>query len=398
MARARDLAGDANPGRQALQYNRGPAEGAATVTNARYNVFIDGARQGPAGNAALARAIAARYGIPAADLEQRFAAGRFRVKGNVDRATADSYVADLSSLGAVCSVEPSAGAAPTVAAAVTLPGGQRVPAPARPAAPASASAGDDFAALSGESPLTLSTLDGASEDEARSSRKIPVAASFGPPADDSGRGSSRKIPLAASFGPPAAAPAEAAMPASFGPPMDVVDDDAPVEVFDPFAPPEMQAEAQELDLAVERKPRASKAPPAEVAAPAPVVAPAPAPAAPAAARPRGNPLGFLRDDLVRFIAGVVLAVLLAAIPALLIGTARQRSAVNRINAALEQKQNAANTRPEWDGLDRIRASALSEQRDERQSIIVTTLLMWAALAGGLSWLWFRKIDWDRVLR
>jgi hypothetical protein len=384
------------------------------VTTARFNVFIDGARAaGPGAKTQLARAIAARYGIAAADLEQRFAQGRFRVKGNVDRATADSYVADLSSLGAVCSIEAVDAPAPPapVAAAVTLPGAQRLPAPR---------SADDFAALSGESPLTLSTLDGASEDEARSSRRIPLAASFGPPAEDSGRGSSQKLALPASFGPPAedsgrGSSQKLALPARFGPPAEVSDvaaaaDDGPIEVFDPFAPPELQSQEPELALAVERKPRISS--PAPAAAPAverdppgrttaPAIASAtlaPAPSEGARAAPARGGLGLLRDDVVRYVAGVVLAVALAAIPALLFGASRQRAAFADLDAQLDKRQAAVVTREDWEGLDRIRASVLDRKRDERQTIVVTTLLLWAALAGGLAWVWFRKVDWDRLTR
>ena len=362
------------------------------MTTARFNVFIDGARAaGPGAKTQLARAIAARYGIAAADLEQRFAQGRFRVKGNVDRATADSYVADLSSLGAVCSIEAVDAPAPPapVAAAVTLPGAQRLPAPR---------SADDFAALSGESPLTLSTLDGASEDEARSSRRIPLAASFGPPAEDSGRGSSQKLALPASFGPPAEVSDVAAAA-----------DDGPIEVFDPFAPPELQSQEPELALAVERKPRISS--PAPAAAPAverdprgptaPAIASAtlaPAPSEGARAAPARGGLGLLRDDVVRYVAGVVLAVALAAIPALLFGASRQRAAFADLDAQLDKRQAAVVTREDWEGLDRIRASVLDRKRDERQTIVVTTLLLWAALAGGLAWVWFRKVDWDRLTR
>ncbi|HVV88566.1 MAG TPA: hypothetical protein VHE35_36230, partial [Kofleriaceae bacterium] len=72
-----------------------------------FNVVIEHPRApGPEAVATLAQAIAARYGIPAADLERRIARGRFRVKSKVDRSTADTYAADLTRLGAVCVVLP----------------------------------------------------------------------------------------------------------------------------------------------------------------------------------------------------------------------------------------------------------------------------------------------------
>ncbi|MBL8620393.1 MAG: hypothetical protein JNK64_03790 [Myxococcales bacterium] len=390
-----------------------------------FHVFIERARStAPTAGRDLARAIAARYGIPAEELEKRFAMGRFRVKGNVDRATADSYAADLASLGAVCTVVAAGATPPPVATgqAMTLPGAQRVSPPpvAAPAVPV-----QDLGALTGEMPLTLSTLDGASEEDARASRKIPVSASFGPPDSEPGRQSSKNIALPASFGPPAdPEPARQsskniALPASFGPPPDEEPAQArsasrkvaaaePV-LFDPFAPPEMQSEEQELVLAVERKPKQSAAPPpATVAAEAPLPPPptmhAPAapgaPAAPrAAAAPRGSALGFLRDEGARFVVGVVLVTLLGAIPALLIGSARVSSAFARLDNDLAQRQDKARkNRDDWEQLDRVRASFMTRKRDERQTIAITSVLMWAVVSGGLAFVWFRKIDWDRVTR
>lgn len=56
---------------------------------------------------ALADAMSARYGLPAAELMTRLARGRFRVKSNVDRATAQIYVRDLEALGARVRIEPA---------------------------------------------------------------------------------------------------------------------------------------------------------------------------------------------------------------------------------------------------------------------------------------------------
>lgn len=383
------------------------------MTDPLFHVFIERARSTAPGAAAeLARAIAARYGIPAAELEKRFAMGRFRVKGNVDRATADSYAADLASLGAVCTITAAAAvAAPAPAAApppvMTLPAQHRVPAPPPPRV-----IEDSLGALSGEQPLTLSTLDGASEDEARSSRKISVApreaahaasrdaalpASFGPPSEpsdpgrDPGRASSRKIAA----------------------PIDFVDSAS----FDPFAPPELQSESAELTLAVERKPRVSSAPPAEPEV-APTAAPRAGKAATLAPEPRASrsasvpvmatavrapaPSSSARTGLAdagtRFVVGVALAVALGAAPALLIASAREHSAFTKLDAELEKVQAEADTPDEWVRLDRTRASVQSRKHDERQSIVITALLMWAVISGGLAWVWFRAIDWERRSR
>lgn len=412
-----------------------------------FHVFIERPRsESPDAASTLARAIAARYGIATADLEARLAAGRFRVKGNVDRTTADQFAQDLTRLGAVCTVAsasappPASGtkpvslpvverapAPPPPARPSTMPSVERVAAPARPStlpkvervASPEAPIASDLGALSGEFPLTLSTLDGASEDEARASRKIQLPASFGPPPDEPAASASRKMQLPASFGP---APERVEDAGSGG--VDVsMDDGAGVEVFDPFAPPEAQANAPELMLAVDRPSRKSMAAEAAHAAaasashgsshgaPAPAVPPVlPAratvapPAAPAgsmrmpAARPAGGVRALLRDDGVRFLAGVAIAFALGAAPALLVGSARETAAFGEIHASLErQHAEAAQSRVKWDSLDRVRATHAERKRGERQAIAITTILMWAAISGVIGWLWFRKIDWDRVL-
>ena len=381
-----------------------------------FNVFIERPRSTAVGAvAALARAIGERYGIPIADLEARLAAGRFRVKGNVDRATADSYAHDLARLGAICTIVSVDAAPATSVPAVTLPRVERTPAPApastRPSQPSwpppDLDVAQELGALSGEHPLTLSTLDGATEDEARASRKLKLPATFAPP--ESAASASRKVPLPASFGPPPDDDDDSA---------DVnLDDSSPaVEVFDPFAPPEAQADAPELMLATDTKPRTSKPisttpPPVATAAPLPPpiastqgrtmheAPPTIAPIAPPAAAPSSGPgwKGALRDDGVRLIVGVVLAVALGALPALLIGASRERAAFAEIDGQLDKRQSEIRTVEAWEGLDRVRATFRERKEAERQTIAITSLLIWAAIGGGFAWLWFRVIDWRRVL-
>ncbi|MCE9574065.1 MAG: hypothetical protein K8W52_13045, partial [Deltaproteobacteria bacterium] len=92
---------------------------------ATYQVFVDRPRDASAGaHERLAGAMAARYGLQAADLEPRLRAGRFRVKANVDRETAEKFALDLERLGAEVSVIDDTGAVIDRAA------------PARPSAPA----------------------------------------------------------------------------------------------------------------------------------------------------------------------------------------------------------------------------------------------------------------------
>lgn len=108
---------------------------------AAFHVFVEGATDASAtGLSKLADAIAAQYGLPAPALLARLQAGRFRVKGNIDRATAETYARDLTRLGARCAIEDAAddqfgGATPIPFPAKPLPDAA---APTRPTPPPSA--------------------------------------------------------------------------------------------------------------------------------------------------------------------------------------------------------------------------------------------------------------------
>lgn len=246
-----------------------------------FNVFIERARSAaPGAAAALADGIAARYGIPAAEVTRRLAVGRFRVKGNVDRATAETFAADLERLGAVVTVSPVDAPVPAVPEPVSLqtprvpkPAPAPAPAPAPPRARppsespytsglAAAMAAADLeepglGALSGEFPLQLSTLDGADDASVGSGGRssVPLPASFGPPAarpveepsddvdvsmDDDGDdlGISDAGLLPASIGPAAGVAALGERPRQASAPPAL--SGAP----DMFAPPEAAAEMQ----------------------------------------------------------------------------------------------------------------------------------------------------------
>lgn len=466
--------------------------GSDVTSEGLFNVYIERASaSAPDASAKLARAIASHYGIDATAIEQRLGVGRFRVKGNVDRATADSFAADLSRLGAIVKVEraeeatpppraPAASAPAATAPAATLPPrapaatapaataagkpaqrnrtpptGVKIPSlkpaapvslqqpritppekPSKPqyasglaAAAAAQSAADvGLGALGGDIPLTLSTLDGEDDAGPSASGSIGLPASFGPPpdpparagakaaasaassddfdvaidddaADDAGRdGEDMAAALPASIGP-------AALPASMGPAM------APRDLGgaqDMFAPPEAN---EDIPLALEvevRKKPAAAAPP--VMAPEPAAGPAvtAAAAVPGAAhdpllaspvvRAPGEPawkrLG--RDERARFVAGVVVAAAIGCVPALVTASVRKRSAFAEIDSQLEGKQAAVLTRGDWDNLDRVRTSFVERKKSEQQSIAITSLLLWAVVSGGAAFVWFRKIDWDRI--
>ena len=90
-----------------------------------FHVYVEGVTgTAPDAVRALSDAMAERYGLPAGELYARLAKGRFRVKANVDLATADTYARDLEAIGARVRVEPAApgsSSAPITAAVRTSP-------------------------------------------------------------------------------------------------------------------------------------------------------------------------------------------------------------------------------------------------------------------------------------
>ncbi len=345
---------------------------------AAYHVFVDGSADGTAaGLEQLAEAVAAHYGLPVADVRVRIASGRFRVKGNCDRATADLYVRDLTRLGATCSVEE---ASPANASKTPLPF-PAVTAPARPsqsalpprqtAPPAVArtmSGSKEYqsglsAAFSSSNPqigslgalddgalLKLSSVDG-TEDGGPSAPSAPSAASgaaFGPPDAGAGtRSASNGAPVAAAAQPARPGPARAAG-ATPAPPRD--------EPLDMFAPPDAEAASLQVDLAPDEVERAAKrrvSPPPEPEAaagePPPRVsrsslqppnepgsrhARASQPALTGATGATGaasHARPGLGDPRVRFALGVVLAIVLGFVPAHLVARMREHSEFTAID-------------------------------------------------------------------
>lgn len=71
-----------------------------------FHVYVEGvAGTGPDALRQLSVAMASRYGLPAEELHARLARGRFRVKANVDHATANLYARDLEAIGARVRIE-----------------------------------------------------------------------------------------------------------------------------------------------------------------------------------------------------------------------------------------------------------------------------------------------------
>ncbi len=286
---------------------------------AAFHVFVEGAvDDSPAGIPRLAEAIAKHYGLGAPDLLARLQKGRFRVKGNTDRTTAETYKRDLERLGARCTIEEATAdnsqrTTPLPFPAVrpaTPPVGTPVAGAARTSTPPPVASGPGASALAaaGARPSTPPPIGGgpgasalaAAGASAAASPPAPtgsgqfqsgLAAAFSgemPAADLGALGSNDaafslasldgvddKSAAGGSFGPPADA---SAIPASIGPAPEKkkpAADAKPAkpkdEPLDMFAPPDMQGEEFKVDIAADEgdfsaRKRASTPPPVDEAA------------------------------------------------------------------------------------------------------------------------------------
>ena len=345
-----------------------------------FHVVIERPRDVGAGAATrLADAVAERYGIPADTLRERLAAGRLRVKSNVDRATAETFASELEKLGAVCVILDAATNQPIVVA--KPPPAFKPPAP--PPKPASQlSSGlsaaftkgaeqQDLGAL-GSGEVTVSTRDG--NDDGRSE----AAADDGPM-------------LAATFGPPVtAAPQPSSSPRSAGPKSHRPDlGAAPVDLFAPpddDKPPELALDTMPKRVGTTAPPRMSTPPPVAEAMPVEPEAPAPS---------RGL-ADWIRDRRVRLGAGVLLAILLGFIPATVIASMRESSAFGEIDRDIQKRFQSVYSEDDWHALDAMLARERTRKEDERRSIALQSMVIWALAGGALAFVWFRTIDWDRV--
>jgi hypothetical protein len=374
-----------------------------------FHVFVEGAADGTAeGAQRLAEAIASHYGLPAADMLARLRSGRFRVKGNVDRATADSYVRDLTALGARCTIEeanatnslptPVPGTLQRPPAAPSRPSGSALAAapPSRPSAPPSALAG--YARPSTPPPVAGAYQSGLAAaftpDTSSSSGGLGALerddATFSLASVDGGDDAANEIETSPepAFGPPASI-AKASEPKKPKP------KDVPVDMF---APPDAESADLAVDIAADEHDFARKkvtTPPATAAAP-PLRASQPAIAQPPPVTVKPSKLGPLADERVRTIAGVVLAILIGFLPAHLVARSREASAYREIDTQLVSLQAQAETPEAWAQLDHTRASFLERKKDERRNIALMALVIWALVGGGLGYAWFRKIPWDEL--
>ncbi|CAN5639984.1 hypothetical protein BH11MYX1_BH11MYX1_19550 [soil metagenome] len=344
---------------------------------AAYHVFVDGSVDASAeGRERLAAAIATHYGLPIVELRTRIASGRFRVKGNAERATADTYVRDLELLGARCSIET---ASDSNVSKTPLP----FPVITTPAVARTTSGSKNFqsglsAAFSGEQQLgglgaldadgtvfTLSSVDGHDGADA------PPAAAFAPPASPQ---------PAVVKAPPAAARA-------------VV---APQGPIDMFAPPDADDDNVQVNLEPEEEQRAANK---RVSIP-PATAPAGPPARPSRPSLQAPPArdvvtgprpSGLADPQLRFAAGVIIAILVGFIPAHFVASMRERTAYAEIDAKVDEVQKQSETPDTYASLDAFRLTQLEHKREDRRNAALLAMLVWAAAGAGVAFVWFKKL-------
>jgi hypothetical protein len=93
---------------------------------------------------------------------------------------------------------------------------------------------------------------------------------------------------------------------------------------------------------------------------------------------------------------VVLAILLGFIPAHVVASLREVRTFRAIDSRVDAAQAAATTPDSYEALDAFRAQQLDDKRSAQRSIALTSLLIWAAVGGGLGYVWFRRVPWDRL--
>jgi hypothetical protein len=368
-----------------------------------YHVFVDGAAEATsAGKEQLATSIAAHYGMPIDAVRARIASGRFRVKGNCDRPTADTYVRDLTVLGALCSIEEAtsdnvaktplpfpAVTAPRPAQNSALPPRQTTP----PAIARTSSGSKEYqsglsAAFSGEQQsaglgalgdegavFTLSSVDGKDDTGV-----APPAITFAPPASTMAAAKPTEKPAAAK--PSAAGPVD--------------------QPLDMFAPPDAEDDNFAVHLApdeVERSAKKKASIPPETAAAEPARASRPSLQAPnRSSRPSLQPplsndpaTTGLKDPKIRLIVGMLVAIVLGFIPAHFVASMREKSAFASVDASVDEVQKQVVTTEDYAALEPMRARQLERKHDDRRNIAMIALLIWAAGGAGVAFVFFKKI-------
>ena len=414
---------------------------------ASFHVYVEGADDpSPEGLRKLASAISQRYGLPSADLLARLSSGRFRVKANVDKVTAEAYVRALEEVGARVVIEeanaraqsdvsgrtssssvapmnlrgsttPPPRAQPSVPPSNQRSGAQSLP-PANAPRPSSSALPQRNSAQSlppenaRPTPTSSPLQSGLS---AAFSTRAPSESEFGAlgggalslsslDGNDEGTSSNQFAPP--SVEPAAAAPVATAPAAKSRPTAKPAADAA--QPLDLFAPPDAEEADALVELAadeIEHRARKMSTPPAGVpvnAATSAQSTPIPLNTPNTPAMRRSNP--SIQPPTVparieaetpraRFAAGVALSIVLGFIPAHLIAASREQSADASIDRVVVATQNDVDDEEAYKALDGFRAAQLDKKKSAHRSIAWQSMLIWAAAGAGIAYVFFRRIPW-----
>lgn len=97
--------------------------------------------------------------------------------------------------------------------------------------------------------------------------------------------------------------------------------------------------------------------------------------------------------MLRFVLGVIVALAVGFLPAHIVAAVREKSVFSAVNANVRSVQDKADTAEAYAALDAFRTEQLARKYDERRSIAMMALLIWAAAGGAIAYVWFRRIPW-----
>jgi hypothetical protein len=345
-----------------------------------HQVFIERCRDSdPKAAESLARAIASRYGVDPKQILGRLGTGRFRVKANLDLASARRFMEYLESEGALCTIVDDGGDIVARSAQVT-------PTPPADAGP------DDFLPLytppPGQGPgMQYESGLAAGFTGASDSQDLGVLA-------DAAAASSGSLKLSMLDG----GNSEAKGGPSAGSVADVSDVEA-------FLPPEMLKEVK-LELADE--------PEAEPDMPeyeAPVHTPAPQGfSEPATDDPLESVGQVSQHSAKRSIApllvsargrltlGVLLAFVVGFLISSTVASGMEEGQYSKAHTELESVYAEVDSVETWLELDEVRKTTLDSLERRRKNIVITSLLVWLVTGGLLLFLWLRVVNWERIER
>jgi hypothetical protein len=97
---------------------------------------------------------------------------------------------------------------------------------------------------------------------------------------------------------------------------------------------------------------------------------------------------LLRTPRARLAAGVFVAIVLGSIPAGIVGSRQETSAFRAIDAQVVAVQAAVDSTQSYDTLDAFRADQLAAKRSARRRAVITSMLVWTAVSGGIAYAWW----------